>query len=353
MSNVKISCIVPCKDEEEALPIFLDAMADVAKSMTEDYEEVSSFEVLLIDDGSTDDTLDVMRNASAQAGKFFLSGGRQYMSVRYISFSRNFGKEAALYAGLRNATGDYVAVMDADMQDPPSMLPQMYEAVSREGYDNAATRRSTREGEPPVRSWFAHRFYELMNRISDSDIVDGARDFRLMNRRMVDAILSMSERNRFSKGIFGWVGFKTKWLDYENVERSAGETKWSFWSLFKYAIEGIVAFSTTPLSIAAVVGSLFAFVGFVATVIIIVRALLFGDPVAGWPSMAALITFFGGLQLMCLGIIGAYIARIYIEAKSRPLYIVAETEATTPADAIGEEPSGRDSHMHDESETVE
>lgn len=318
----KISCIVPCKNEEEALPIFLDAMSEVAGSMTEEHPEIAKFEVILIDDGSTDGTLDVMRDASREFSGF----DKPHMDVRYISFSRNFGKESALYAGLRNATGDYVSVMDADMQDPPSMLPQMYEAVAIEGYDSAATRRSTRDGEPPVRSWFAHRFYELMNRISDSDIVDGARDFRLMNRRMVDAILSMSERNRFSKGIFGWVGFKTKWLDYKNVERSAGETKWSFWSLFKYAIEGIVAFSTTPLSIAAVIGSVFAFVGFMATLIIVVRALLFGDPVAGWPSLAAIVTLFGGLQLMCLGIIGAYIARIYIEAKNRPLYIVAETE---------------------------
>lgn len=322
MSDIKISCIVPCKDEEAALPIFLDAMAKVAAEMIGDNEEIGSFEVLLIDDGSTDGTLSVMREASRQSASADALG----MVVRYISFSRNFGKEAALYAGLQNATGDYVAVMDADMQDPPTMLPQMYQAVAREGYDSAATRRSTRAGEPPVRSWFAHRFYELMDHISDSDIVDGARDFRLMDRRMVDAILSMSERNRFSKGIFGWVGFKTKWLEYENVERAAGETKWSFWSLFRYAIEGIVAFSTTPLSIAAVVGSLFALIGFVATIVIVIRALLFGDPVAGWPSLAAIITFFGGLQLMCLGIIGAYIARIYIEAKNRPLYIVAETE---------------------------
>lgn len=320
MSKTVISCIVPCKDEEAALPIFIDAMNEVTREMTEAYEEISGFELLLIDDGSTDATLDVMRGAS----QFFADNDR--LRVRYISFSRNFGKEAALYAGLQSATGDYVAVMDADMQDPPSMLPQMYEAVAKEGYDSAATRRSTRDGEPPVRSWFAHRFYELMNYISDSDIVDGARDFRLMNRRMVDAILSMSERNRFSKGIFGWVGFRTKWLEYKNVERSAGETKWSFWSLFRYAIEGIVAFSTTPLSIAAVVGSLFAFIGFCATLVIVIRALLFGDPVAGWPSLAAIITFFSGLQLMCLGIIGAYIARIYIEAKNRPLYIVAETE---------------------------
>lgn len=331
MANELISCIVPCKDEEEALPIFLDAMTEVVATMVADYTELRGFEILLIDDGSTDKTLDVMRNAS----KFF-SMAENHMDVRYISFSRNFGKEAALYAGLCDATGDYVAVMDADMQDPPSMLPQMYEAVRSQGYDCAATRRSTREGEPPVRSWFAHRFYELMNHISDSDIVDGARDFRLMSRRMVDSILSMSERNRFSKGIFGWVGFKTKWLDYQNVERSAGETKWNFWGLFKYAIEGIVAFSTAPLSIAAIVGSLFALIGFCATLFIVLRRLFFGDPVSGWASLASIITFFGGVQLMCLGIIGAYIARIYIEAKNRPLYIVAETERDAIADADGD-----------------
>lgn len=322
MSKATISCIVPCKNEEEALPIFMEAMDGVAKDMVESGDEIGRFEVILIDDGSTDGTLPIMREQHAR----FSGGEAPHLDVRYISFSRNFGKEAALYAGLQNATGDYVAVMDADMQDPPSMLPQMYEAVAHEGYDSAATRRSTREGEPPVRSWFAHRFYELMNHISDSDIVDGARDFRLMNRRMVDSILSMTERNRFSKGIFGWVGFRTKWLEYENVERSAGETKWNFWSLFRYAIEGIVAFSTAPLSLAAVIGSIFALIGFVATIAIVIRALIFGDPVAGWPSLAALITFFGGLQLMCLGVIGAYIARIYIEAKERPLYIVAETE---------------------------
>lgn len=321
MSDALISCIVPCKDEEEALPIFLDAMTDVAASMTRDYDEFGGFEIILVDDGSTDGTLDVMRDANR-----FFSMDEHHMLVRFISFSRNFGKEAALYAGLQHATGEYVAVMDADMQDPPTMLPEMYEALLSGDYDCAATRRSTREGEPPVRSWFAHRFYELMNYISDSDIVDGARDFRLMSRRMVDSILSMSERNRFSKGIFGWVGFKTKWIDYKNVERAAGETKWSFWSLFKYAIEGIVAFSTAPLSIAAIAGTLFAFLGFIATLVIVIRALAFGDPVAGWPSLAAIITFLGGLQLMCLGIIGAYIARIYVEAKNRPLYIVAETE---------------------------
>lgn len=315
-----ISCVVPCKDEAEALPIFVDALCEVASRMVDGNDDLGGIELVLVDDGSTDGTLGIMRSLA--------SGGATpgCVTVRYSSFSRNFGKEAALHAGLSAATGDYVAVMDADMQDPPSLLPEMYDAVAHGGWDCAATRRVNRDGEPPVRSWFAHRFYALMSRISDSDIVDGARDFRLMSRQVVDAVLSLDERNRFSKGIFGWVGFRTKWIDYVNVERAAGETKWSFWSLFAYAIEGIIAFSTVPLSVASVIGALSALAGFLAAVVIVVRALLFGDPVAGWPSLATLITFFAGLQLTCLGIIGEYLARTYLETKRRPLYVVAETE---------------------------
>lgn len=245
--------------------------------------------------------------------------------VRWLSFSRNFGKEAALYAGLQHATGDLVATMDADMQDPPSLLPRMYEILQTEDYDNVATRRTTREGEPPIRSLFARMFYKIINRISKADIVDGARDFRLMKRPMVDAILAMPEYNRFSKGIYGWVGFKTKWLPYVNVERAAGETKWNFFSLLLYSIDGIVAFSTVPLSIASVAGTILCIVAFFALVFIVVRALLYGDPVSGWPSLASIMIFIGGIQLLCLGIMGQYLAKTYLETKKRPLYIVRES----------------------------
>ena len=244
-----------------------------------------------------------------------------------MSFSRNFGKEAAMYAGFCSAKGDYVAVMDADMQDPPSLLPEMIRLLESGEYDSVATRRVSRKGEPPIRSFFARMFYKIINRISDADIVDGARDFRLMKRDMVDAIVKMSECNRFSKGIFGWIGFKTYWLSYENVERVAGQTKWSFWKLFKYSIDGIVNFSQVPLSIASYGGVLFTFISFIMILVVIIRKLIFGDPVAGWASTACIIMFMGGIQLFCMGIIGQYIAKIYVESKSRPHYIISETNA--------------------------
>lgn len=310
-----ISIVVPCYNEEESLPLFLRELERVAEQMRQ--ADDLTFEVVLIDDGSTDGTLATMKREAQRLPAHF--------TVRWASFSRNFGKEAALYAGLSHATGELVATMDADMQDPPSLLPEMYRIITTEDVDNVATRRTTREGEPPIRSLFARMFYKLINKISKADIVDGARDFRLMKRPMVDAILSMREYNRFSKGIYGWVGFKTRWLPYVNVNRVAGETKWSFFSLLLYSIDGIVAFSTVPLSIASVVGTLLCIVAFLALIFIIVRALLFGDPVDGWPSLASIIIFIGGIQLLCLGIMGQYLAKTYLETKHRPLYIVRES----------------------------
>lgn len=304
-----VTLIVPCYNEEEALPIFYRAVYSVAKELT-DFD----FSFLFVNDGSKDGTLRVLRELSAQDER-----------VKYLSFSRNFGKEAAMYAGFCNAKGDYVAVMDADMQDPPALLPDMISILESSEYDSVATRRVTREGEPPIRSFFARMFYRIINRISDADIVDGARDFRLMKREMVEAIVSMCEYNRFSKGIFGWVGFKTKWLPYQNVERAAGETKWSFWGLFKYSLEGIVNFSQSPLSIASLTGLAFTAFSFVMILFIIIRKLLFGDPVAGWPSLICVILFIGGIQLLCMGIIGQYLAKTYLEVKRRPHYIIAES----------------------------
>ena len=303
-----ISLIVPCFNEEEALPIFYKETKKVLEGMNVDHE------LLFIDDGSKDKTFEIIRSLTEKDE-----------NVRYISFSRNFGKEAAIYAGFCHATGDYTAVMDADMQDPPSLLPQMVEILEKGEYDSVATRRVDRKGESKVRSWFAKQFYKIINRISDADIVDGARDFRLMKREMVDAIVSMSEYNRFSKGIFGWIGFKTYWLPFENVERVAGTTKWSFWGLFKYAISGIVNFSQTPLDIASAFGFVMTVIAFVMLVFVIVRKLLFGDPVAGWASTMSVIIFIGGIQLMCLGIIGQYLGKTYMETKRRPQYIIGKT----------------------------
>lgn len=308
----RVTMVIPCYNEQEALPYFLKEIRLVADRMSAAKDVV--FEFLFVNDGSKDRTLDILREAALVDKR-----------VRYISFSRNFGKEAAMYAGLKNATGDYVAIMDADMQDPPALLPEMYEALQSGEYDSVATRRVDRKGEPPVRSFFARGFYKIINRISDADIVDGARDFRLMKRQMVDAILSMNEYNRFSKGIFGWVGFRTKWLPYENVERVAGETKWSFWKLFKYSLQGIIAFSTAPLAIASVLGVILCFAAFLMIVVIVVKTLAFGDPVGGWPSLACITLFLGGIQLLCIGILGQYLAKTYLEAKHRPIYIVAET----------------------------
>lgn len=304
-----VTLIVPCYNEEASLPLFYDAVSKVAAALP-DYDMT----FLFVNDGSRDNTLCVIRALAQKDPR-----------VRYISFSRNFGKEAAMYAGFCNARGKYVAVMDADLQDPPSLLPEMLAALETGEYDSVATRRVTREGEPPIRSFFARMFYRLINRISDADIVDGARDFRLMRREMVDAIVAMSEYNRFSKGIFGWIGFRTKWLPYQNVERVAGETKWSFWGLFKYSIDGIVNFSQAPLSIASLMGLLLTIISFLAIVFIVVRRLLFGDPVAGWASTACIILMMGGLQLLCMGIMGQYLAKTYLEVKKRPHYIIAET----------------------------
>lgn len=308
----KLSCIIPCYNEEAALPYFLQEIRKVADNMSTTFQ--LDFEILFINDGSRDKTLQILRQAVQEDKR-----------IRYISFARNFGKEAAMYAGFQNCTGDYAAVMDADMQDPPSLLPEMYQALQSGEYDSVATRRVTRKGEPPIRNFFARCFYKLINRISDADIVDGARDFRLMTRQMVDAILSMTEYNRFSKGIFGWVGFRTKWLPYENVERVAGETKWSFWKLFLYSLEGITAFSTAPLAIASIAGILLCIVALLFVCVVLVKTLAFGDAVGGWPSMMCVILFLGGVQLFCMGILGQYLAKTYLETKKRPIYIVQET----------------------------
>lgn len=306
----KISLVVPCYNEEAALPLFYQEADRVTRDMSG-----IDFEFVFVDDGSRDGTLSILRELAERDNR-----------VRFVSFSRNFGKEAGMLAGLEAATGDFVALMDADLQDPPALLPALYKAVTEEGYDCAATRRVTRQGEPPIRSFFARCFYKLINRISDADIVDGARDYRLMRRTVVDAILSMREYNRFSKGIFGWVGFKTKWIPFVNVERVAGETKWSFWKLFLYSLEGIVAFSTAPLAIASILGFLLCVIAFVFIVLVVIKTLAFGDPVGGWPSMMCIILFLGGIQLFCMGILGQYLAKTYLETKHRPVYLVRETE---------------------------
>lgn len=308
-----ISLVVPCYNEEEAMPLFYREASRVADEMRASHG--ASFEFIFVDDGSRDGTLRVARELHDRDPR-----------VRYVSFSRNFGKEAGIYAGLQAARGDYVATMDADLQDPPALLPQMLDALLTGDYDCAATRRTTRKGEPPVRSWFARKFYRIINRMSDTEIVDGARDFRLMSRRMTDAVLSMAEYNRFSKGIFSWVGFRTRWFDYENIERVAGQTKWNFWSLFKYSIEGIVGFSTAPLVASALAGLLLCGAAFVGILFVVIRALLFGDPTAGWPSLVCIMLLCSGVQLFCLGIVGEYLAKTYLEVKHRPVYITRETE---------------------------
>lgn len=308
-----LSIVVPCYNEQEALPYFYKEICRVAEEMKSSHG--AEFEFIFVDDGSKDKTLSIARELHKQDAR-----------VRYISFSRNFGKEAGILAGLEAAKGDYVAMMDADLQDPPALLPRMLDALLEEDYDCAATRRTNRKGEPPIRSFFARMFYKIINRLSDADIVDGARDYRLMRRRMVDAILALPEYNRFSKGIFGWVGFKTKWLEYVNVERVAGETKWSFWKLFLYSLEGIVAFTTAPLALASLIGIIFCVLAFVMILFIIVRTLLFGDPTSGWPSMVCIIFLCSGVQLFCMGVLGQYLAKTYMEVKHRPVYIVRETE---------------------------
>lgn len=308
----KISVVVSCYNEEKALPLFYEEMERVRKK---DFEGIVEFEYIFVNDGSKDNTLKIIKELNQKDPK-----------VRYISFSRNFGKEAAMYAGLEAAEGDYVTLMDADLQDPPALLKQMYDAIKNEGYDSVGTRRVTRKGEPPIRSFFARMFYKIINKMSNIEMVDGARDYRLMKRQVVDAILSLKEYNRYSKGLFSFVGFDTKWIEYENVERVAGETKWSFWKLFKYALEGITAFSTTPLIFSSIIGLIFCVVAFIAIIFIIVKTLIYGDPTAGWPSIACIIVFVSGIQLFTIGIIGQYLSKTYLEVKKRPIYIIKETE---------------------------
>ncbi len=309
MSKGKVSIVVPMYNEQESLGILYQELNRVTDTI-KDYE----FEYLFVNDGSKDNTLQEIQKLTAADER-----------VHYVSFSRNFGKEAALYAGLSNADGDYIATMDADLQDPPSLLPQMLAMIESQDCDNVATRRVNRKGEPPIRSFFARCFYKLMRRLSNIDIADGARDYRLMSRAMVDSILSVSEYNRFSKGIFAWVGYETKWLEFENVERSAGETKWSFWKLVRYSIDGIINFSNTPLQISSYLGMILTIVSFIAIIVEVIRALVFGDPVAGWPSLVCIITFIGGIELFCMGIMGQYIAKTYMEVKRRPHYIIKES----------------------------
>lgn len=304
-----ITIVVPCYNEEAVLPAFYRAVCDVLDT----FPEGEDFEFLFIDDGSVDHTLSVIRGFAEADSR-----------VRYLSFSRNFGKEAAIYAGLEHARGTLVALMDADLQDPPDYLLPMYQAITEEGFDCAAARRVSRKGEPRLRSFLARRFYRVMRRISNADIVDGARDYRMMTRQVVEAILSVTEYNRFSKGIFGWVGFRTKWLEYENVMRAAGETKWSVWKLFKYSMEGITAFSVAPLAVASFSGMAMCAVSVVAILFIIIRQLLYGGSAFGWPSMACIIIFIGGIQLLCMGILGQYLAKTYLEVKERPVYIIRE-----------------------------
>ena len=308
----KISVVVSCYNEEKALPLFYEEMERVRK---QDFEGIADFEYIFVNDGSKDKTLDIMRKLREEDSK-----------VRYVSFSRNFGKESAMLAGLEASKGDYVTLMDADLQDPPALLKQMYNAIINEGYDSVGTRRVTRKGEPPIRSICARMFYKIINKISNIEMVDGARDYRLMKRQVVNAIISLKEYNRYSKGLFSFVGFNTKWIEYENVERVAGETKWSFWKLFKYALEGITAFSTTPLILSSILGIIFCVIAFLAILFIIIKTLVYGDPTPGWPSLACIIVFVSGVQLFCMGVIGQYLSKTYLEVKNRPIYIVKETE---------------------------
>lgn len=305
----KISIIVPCYNEEEVLKIFYDKIVEVSEKVD------AEFEYIFVDDGSQDKTLEILKEYSKKDKR-----------VRFISFSRNFGKEAAMYAGLKESTGDYVAIMDADLQDPPDLIPEMYETLLTKEYDCVATKRKTRKGENFIVSFFSKLFYKIINKLTKTEIVDGARDYRLMSRQMVDSILQVTEYNRFSKGIFSWVGFKTKWIAYDNIERAAGKTKWNFGKLFVYALDGITAFSTAPLLIATLAGMLFCIIAFLIIILIIVRTCLYGDPVAGWPSTICVILFVSGIQLFCLGIMGQYMSKEYMEIKNRPIYIVKERE---------------------------
>jgi len=305
-----LSVVVPCYNEQEALPIFYREIIKIADSLKE-----LDFEFILINDGSKDNTFKIIKELHEKDSR-----------VHYVSFSRNFGKEAAICAGLQKSKGDYVVLMDVDLQDPPEMIPEMYKAIINEGFDSVATRRSNRVGEPPIRSFFAKCFYRLLNNISSVEIVDGARDYRMMKRKMVDAILSMSENNRFSKGIFEWVGFDTKWLEYVNVKRAVGETKWSFWKLLIYSVEGITAFSTAPLALASIIGFLFCIISLLLIIAIIIKTLIWSDPTSGWPSLVCIICFISGVQMFSIGILGQYLSKTYLETKRRPIYIVKEED---------------------------
>ena len=309
-----LSVVVPCYNEEEAIPLYYSAMTEVMDRFGREYPDLG-FEFVFVDDGSSDGTMKAIRDLRQKDER-----------VHFVSFSRNFGKEAALFAGLSRSKGDMVVCMDVDLQDPPNLLVDMYRAVAEEGYDSAATRRVTRAGEPRIRSFFARMFYRLMNRISDTEFVDGARDYRIMTRRMVDAVLELGESNRFTKGIYSWVGFKTKWLEFENVERIAGESKWSFFGLLRYSFEAILGFSTAPLSFVISLGFVVTAFAFILIVFIVIRTLLFGDPTSGWPSMICIVVFFSGTQLLCTGIVGAYLGKTYLETKNRPIFITREEE---------------------------
>lgn len=304
-----LSVVVPCYNEQEAMPLFYGEMCKVMASM----QPCVDFEILFISDGSDDRTLQIAKALNDKDSR-----------VKYIAFSRNFGKEAAIYAGLEKAKGDFVAIMDVDLQDPPELLAEMYKGITRDGQDCIAARRVTRKGEPPIRSFFAREFYALFNKVAKIDLVDGARDYRLMTREMVDSILSLKEHNRFSKGIFSWVGYNTQWLEYENVERAAGETKWSFWKLLLYSLDGVVAFSTAPLAIASFVGFALCLLALIFVCIIVFKTLVWGDPVSGYPSMICVVLFIGGIQLFSTGIVGEYLSKVYIETKNRPIYIIKE-----------------------------
>ena len=306
----KISIIIPCYNEEPTIPYFYEEINKISKLMK------NNFEFIFVNDGSKDNTINIIKEYSKKDKR-----------VKYINFSRNFGKEAAMYAGLESSSGDYIAIMDADLQDPPSLLPEMLEILEEENseFDCVGTRRVTRKGEPPIRSFFARIFYKIINKISKIEMVDGARDYRLMSRQMVNSILELKEYNRYSKGLFQFVGYKTKWLEYENIERIAGETKWSFWKLFIYALEGIIAFSTAPLAISSIAGILFCFISFIMIIFIIIRTLIYGDPTSGWPSLVCIIFFVSGIQLFCLGIMGQYLSKTYLETKKRPIYIVKDS----------------------------
>ncbi len=312
----KITAVVPCFNEEDVIGLFYEEMCRVAKQM----EEVTEFEIMFVNDGSSDGTLEKMRQLREVDPR-----------VCFVSFSRNFGKEAAMYAGLEHASGDFVAVIDADLQHPPELLVQMFEAVTKEGYDSAAARRVSRTGEPKVRSFVSRSFYRVLAKLSQIEVVEGEVDYRLMSRAMVDAVLQMSERNRFTKGIFSWVGFKTKWIPYENVERAAGQTKWSMWKLLKYSMEGIIGYSTAPLALVSLIGILFCIGAFFAILYIVVKTIIWGDPIGGWPSLACMILGVSGIQLFCMGILGQYLGKTYLEVKNRPIYVASDVKTNRSA----------------------